>query len=306
MFININKKLLLVISFFFFIFSVKSEPPKGVGGNIFQDSKKSVSFNSEEINFQKDKEVPVPELTGRVVDLTGTLTDYQIRLLSKKLEALEKEKGSQVVVLIVPTTGIETIEEYSIKVAEKWKIGRAGIDDGVILLIAKNDRKLRIEVGYGLEGAIPDAIAKRIIDEIIVPEFKKGNFFVGIDKGTDAIITLIKGEELPLPEKKQSIEDFGEWIFWAPLIFSFILHLIIGAFLAVLISIILFNILGIFFYGFSLEIFFIIVIASILGVSWYRFSGGSSSGSGGWSGSSGGGFSGGGGSFGGGGASGSW
>ncbi|MCB1314503.1 MAG: TPM domain-containing protein, partial [Leptospiraceae bacterium] len=101
----------------------------------------------------------------------------------------------------IPTTGAEAIEQYSIRLAEEWKIGRDGVDDGVILLVAKEDRKLRIEVGYGLEGAIPDAGANRIIDEFIVPEFKRGNFYDGIAAGVDALAILIRGEDLPPPEE---------------------------------------------------------------------------------------------------------
>ena len=248
--------------------------------------------------------VPIPKLTGRVVDLTNTLTSSEIQALSTKLENLEKEKGSQVVVLLIPTTGIETIEEYSIKVAEKWKIGRAGVDDGVILIVAKDDRKLRIEVGYGLEGAIPDVIAKRIIEEIIVPEFKKGNFYAGIDRGIDAIITLIKGEELPLRENKKDSNP-SLFLIFGPAVASFILHFFINTFVAILITTLVFFVFGVFSYGFSLELLGLVFIMSILGVTWYRSKGFGSSSSGG-GGSFSGGFSGGGGSFGGGGASGSW
>ena len=120
-------------------------------------------------------EVAVPPLSARVTDLTGTLDAGQRAALEARLEAFERAKGSQVAVLIVPTTQPETIEQYGIRVAEAWKIGRGGtIDDGVILLVAKDDRALRIEVGYGLEGALPDAIAKRIIEEVIVPALSRG------------------------------------------------------------------------------------------------------------------------------------
>ncbi|MEO6147002.1 MAG: TPM domain-containing protein, partial [Sulfuriferula sp.] len=114
-------------------------------------------------------EVPVPALKARVTDLTNTLTAAQAASLEQQLSDLEKRKGSQLAVLIVPTTAPEAIEQYSIRVAEAWKLGRKGVDDGVLMLVAKNDRTLRIEVGYGLEGVIPDAIAKRVIAETIVP-----------------------------------------------------------------------------------------------------------------------------------------
>ena len=118
-------------------------------------------------------EVPVPALAGqRVHDQTGTLSASEIDQLEEQLRQYETEHGSQLVVLIVPTTGLESIEQFSIRVAEAWQIGRAGVDDGIILLIAKDDRQVRIEVGYGLEGALPDATAKRIISDFIVPAFR--------------------------------------------------------------------------------------------------------------------------------------
>src|SRR3982751_4070835 len=121
-------------------------------------------------------DVAVPPLTGRVVDQTGSLTSADITALTNTLKDLETRKGSQVAVLIVPTTEPESIEQFSIRVAEAWKIGRKKVDDGALLVIAKNDRKLRIEVGYGLEGALNDSTAARIIDEVITPRFKSGDF----------------------------------------------------------------------------------------------------------------------------------
>src|SRR5664279_2871242 len=117
-------------------------------------------------------EVAVPALKERVTDLTSTLDAGQKQLLESKLSAFESGKGSQIAVLIVPTTQPETIDQYGIRVVEAWKLGRKGVDDGVLLLIAKDDRKLRIEVGYGLEGALNDATAKRIVAEVIWPYFK--------------------------------------------------------------------------------------------------------------------------------------
>jgi uncharacterized protein len=150
--------------------------------------------------FAAAADVAVPPLSGRVVDQTGTLTSGDIASLTQKLRDLETRKGSQVAVLIVPTTEPETIEQYSIRVAEAWKIGRKKIDDGALLVIAKNDRHLRIEVGYGLEGALTDVTAKRIIDEDITPKFKSGDFAGGISAGVDRIIGVIDGEPLPAPE----------------------------------------------------------------------------------------------------------
>jgi uncharacterized protein len=152
-------------------------------------------------------EQPVPKFNSWVVDLTNTLTPTQKQLLEQQLKQLAETKGSQLAVLIVPTTTPESIEQYSIRVAEKWQLGRKGIDDGVLLLIAKNDRKLRIEVGYGLEGVIPDAIAKRVISEIITPYFKAGDFYGGIVAGVHQLIQLIEGEPFPAPKQ---LDDYRE------------------------------------------------------------------------------------------------
>src|ERR1700687_1233011 len=145
-------------------------------------------------------EVAVPPLTGRVVDQTGTLSGSDVASLTQTLRDLETRKGSQIAVLIVPTTEGEAIEQFSIRVAEAWKIGRKKIDDGALLVVAKNDRHLRIEVGYGLEGALTDATTKRIIDEDITPKFKSGDFSGGISAGVNRMIRLIDGEQLPAPE----------------------------------------------------------------------------------------------------------
>ena len=144
--------------------------------------------------------VAVPPLSGRVVDQTGTLAAGDIASLTQTLKDLETRKGSQIAVLIVPTTDGEAIEQFSLRVAEAWKIGRKKIDDGALLVIAKNDRHLRIEVGYGLEGALTDATTKRIIDEDITPKFKAGDFAGGVSAGVDRMIRVIDGEKLPAPE----------------------------------------------------------------------------------------------------------
>src|SRR6201999_2951618 len=133
-------------------------------------------------------DVAVPPLSGRVVDQTGTLSSDTIASLTQTLKDLQARKGSQIAVLIVPTTAPETIEQYSIRVAEAWKIGRKKIDDGALLVVAKNDRKLRIEVGNGLEGALNDVTARRIIDEVITPKFRAGDFAGGISAGGDRIV----------------------------------------------------------------------------------------------------------------------
>src|SRR3954451_6422738 len=148
-------------------------------------------------------DVAIPQLTGRVVDQTGTLSSGDIAALSQKLQDFETRKGSQIVVLIVPTTEPETIEQFSIRVAEAWKIGRKKVDDGAILVVAKNDRHLRIEVGYGLEGALTDVTSRRIIDEVITPKFRSGDFAGGISEGVNRILSVIDGEPLPAPSQRQ-------------------------------------------------------------------------------------------------------
>jgi uncharacterized protein len=130
--------------------------------------------------------VPIPPLTARVTDQTATLTSEQTAALEQKLQAFEATKGSQLAVLIVPTTGNEQIEQYSLRVVDQWKLGRKNVDDGVLLIVAKNDRMMRIEVGYGLEGVLNDATSKRIISEIIVPRFQQGDFYGGINAGLTA------------------------------------------------------------------------------------------------------------------------
>lgn len=154
-------------------------------------------------------DVAVPQLKARVTDLTATLSVSDMTRLEQKLAAFEQKKGSQMAVLIVPTTQPETIEQYSMRVVESWKLGRKNADDGALLLVAKNDRALRIEVGYGLEGVLPDAIAKRIIDDIIVPQFKAGHFAAGIDAGIDAMLRLVEGEALPPPTARHGSASPG-------------------------------------------------------------------------------------------------
>ncbi|TGM95930.1 TPM domain-containing protein [Leptospira dzoumogneensis] len=144
-------------------------------------------------------QIPIPKLAHRVTDLTSTLNADEVSGLEDKLKTFEKRKGSQVVLVIIPTTGDETIEQYSIRLAEDWKIGRKGTADGVIFLVAKEDRKMRFEIGRGLEGAIPDVVSKRIQLEYVRPLFKEGKYFEGIDQGIDKILGLIDGEQLPEP-----------------------------------------------------------------------------------------------------------
>lgn len=147
-------------------------------------------------------EVTVPPPTARVTDQTATLTAEQKSALEQTLRAFEALKGSQIAVLMVPTTAPETIEQYSLRVVEQWKLGRQNVDDGALLIIAKEDRTLRIEVGYGLEGALNDATSKRIISEIITPHFRQGDFYGGISAGVDRMIRVIDGEALPPPKAR--------------------------------------------------------------------------------------------------------
>ena len=272
-------------------------------------------------------DVAVPELTGRVVDQTGTLSSGDIATLSQKLRDFETRKGSQVAVLIVPTTQPETIEQFSIRVAEAWKIGRKKVDDGAILVVAKNDRHLRIEVGYGLEGVLTDVTSRRIIDEIITPKFRTGDFAGGISDGVDRMIRVIDGEPLPVPSPTV---NFGNLDDLAPLfIVTLFASLGVGGFFRAMlgrllgslatggvIAVLSWFILGSFSIALALGalgfvIGFIADLFAAMGPSSgssRRGSWSSGSSGGGWisGSSSSGGFSGGGGSFGGGGASGSW
>ena len=143
---------------------------------------------------------PVPKLEARVTDLTGTLTADQQTALEAKLKDFEGRKGSQLAVLMVPTTEPEALEQYSIRVVEQWKLGRQKVDDGALLIVAKNDRALRIEVGYGLEGALTDVISHRIIDETISPLFRQGDYYGGINAGLDKMIQVVDGEPLAPPD----------------------------------------------------------------------------------------------------------
>ena len=148
--------------------------------------------------------LPVPALTARVIDQTGTLDAAQKKALEAKLSALEKAKGSQVVVLMVPTTAPEDIASYTQRVGDSWKIGRKDVGDGVLLVVAKDDRKMRIAPAKTLEGAIPDVLAARIIDETMKPLFRAGDFAGGIGGAVDQVTGLINGEALPPPQWENS------------------------------------------------------------------------------------------------------
>ena len=254
--------------------------------------------------------VAVPELKAHVTDLTQTLSTVQQSQLDAKLMAFDQQKGSQIAVLIVPTTEPEAIEQYSIRVVDIWKLGRKKVDDGVLILVAKNDRKMRIEVGYGLEGAIPDLYAKRIIDEIMKPKFRQGDYYGGINDASDAIVKLISGEALPAPASASSSAGNNSPAPLAIILFAIIvgaiLRAVLGGFRA---GIVTGGVTGLLMWLFTGAIFFGVIsaiavfIATVVGITNFA------SGGGGFGGSSSGGSSwgvGGGGGFGGGGASGDW
>jgi len=261
-------------------------------------------------------EVPVPALTAHVVDQTSTLSPAEISQLEQRLRSFEERKGSQVAVLIVATTEPEAIEQYSIRVAEAWKIGRKRVDDGVILLISKNDRALRIEVGYGLEGALTDATSKRIIEEVITPYFKQGDFYGGISAGTEKITSVIDGESLPPPvSKNTNISEKGSqslpFLVLVAIGIGAVLRGIFGRFLGALVT---GGIVSLMVWIF-IHVFGFAILAGLAAFI-FSFIDTNGRGGGGWGGGGfggrgggfggGGGFSGGGGGFGGGGASGKW
>ena len=173
-------------------------------------------------------QIAVPALTGHVIDQTGTLTTEQKASLEQTLTAFEARKGSQLAVLMVASTAPEAIEQYALRVAEQWKLGRKKVDDGAILVVAKNDRALRIEVGYGLEGALNDATSKRIVSETMLPPFKQQDYYGGITAGVGQIIRVVDGEPLPSPGRTPAgaIGGIGNIQQYAP--FLFILALAVG------------------------------------------------------------------------------
>ena len=270
-------------------------------------------------------EQPIPPLAAHVTDLTGTLAGDQEATLDAKLAAFEREKGPQIAVLIVATVRPETIEQYALRVVEAWKLGRQGIDDGALLLVAKDDRRMRIEVGYGLEGALNDATAKRIISETIVPHFKQGEFYAGIEAGVDAMLKVVAGEPLPAPDEQGRRSADAGASFEAVLVAGGILVLIVaGAVRAILVLRAIFGrflAAGIVAVGAGVIaslMFSSLLVALLIGVLAFLLAlvvdmsgvGGAFSSGGSWGGGrrrgGSGGFSGGGGGFGGGGASGGW
>jgi len=266
-------------------------------------------------------QVPVPALRAPVTDLTATLTAQQRESLDATLRAFEARKGSQVAVLIVPTTQPETIEQFGIRVADKWKLGRKKIDDGAILIIAKEDRTLRIEVGYGLEGVLTDAASKRIISEVIVPRLRQGDFEAGVRDGVTSIMRIVDGEALPAPSRSGDAEttNFREFL-PVVLLIAFVLGralrgfagrlpaaAVTGAVVAAIAWVILGTVIAGIITGVIAFVFTLVgSVAGAPGIAGSRgWGGGGGFGSGGLGGGSGG-FGGGGGGFGGGGASGRW
>jgi uncharacterized protein len=267
-------------------------------------------------------DVAVPALTARVTDLTGTLSGEAVTRIEAKLAAFEAKKGSQIAVLIVPTTQPEEIEQFGIRVADAWKLGRKGVDDGAIFIVAKDDKRMRIEVGYGLEGALPDITAKRIIAEIVTPHFRQGDFEGGVEAGVDRMIAVVDGEPLPAPDRKWEggggLTHLLPILLIAVFIASGVLRALFGRLFGSLatgglaggLAWLLSHLLPIGLGAGVVAFLFALLLGSTRSWSagrggWGGGFGGRGFGGGGFGGG-GGGFSGGGGGFGGGGASGSW
>jgi len=256
-------------------------------------------------------QVPVPPLTGHVTDQTGTLNAGQKATLEQALTEFEARKGAQLAVLMIASTAPEEIEQYSMRVAEQWKLGRKKVDDGAILVIAKDDRALRIEVGYGLEGALNDLTSKRIISEVILPRFKQQDFYGGITAGVGQIIRVIDGEALPPPRGRDlpvqsDLQRYGPVLFILAFALSSVLRRAIGKVGGAVVTGGVVGVVAWFIAG-ALSIALISAIAALV----FTLVGGGRvmHGLGGLYGGGGrgrGGFGGGGGGFGGGGASGRW
>jgi uncharacterized protein len=269
---------------------------------------------------------PVPALAARVTDVTGTLTAGQQAELEQKLADFEARKGAQIAVLLVPTTQPEEIEQYSIRVVDAWKLGRKKIDDGALLILAKDDHKLRIENGYGLEGVLTDAASNRIIEDTMVPLLRQGQYYAAISAGVDQMMRLIDGEQLPPPDRTWQHHgarnlNFLPFLLFGVLFGSSILRAMFGRTGGALLSggavglvvFLLTSLLGVAI-GAAIVSGLLALLLGASGGGWTsgggRFGGpfgglGGGFGGGGFGGG-GGGFGGGGGGFGGGGASGSW
>lgn len=260
-------------------------------------------------------QVPVPPV-ARVTDLAGALPAAVQQALAQRLADLEARKGSQLAVLVIPSTQPEVIEQYGIRVAEAWKLGRKGVDDGAILLVARDDRAVRIEVGYGLEGALSDLVTKRIIDEVILPRFRQGDLAGGVEAGMDRMIRVVDGEALPEPPARRGPSG-GMGNIEALFVVGMVLVIVVGGILRTLIGRVpAAAVVGGLAGGAAMLIAGALLVALVVAVLAFLFTlggnsrpgrGGWHGGGSGWGGGGGGGsWGGGGGGFGGGGASGRW
>jgi uncharacterized protein len=274
-------------------------------------------------------EIPVPKLSAHVIDETGTLGPGERASIDAKLVEFERTHGSQVVVLMVPSTGNEDIFDFATRVTDQWQLGRKGVDDGVLFVIAKQQRKLRIHTGRGVQGTLTDALSKRIVGEIVAPHFRQGDFAGGVEAGVDAILKAIEGEQLPLPEARppphrvgvqSSFSNFFFLAFFLVPVAAMVLRAVFGRLFGAGITSGITGFAAWFVFGsiaFGVLAALAAFLFTLLGASgigrgmrggppgWGGGFGGGFGG-GGFGGGGGGGFSGGGGSFDGGGASGSW
>ena len=268
----------------------------------------------------------IPAFDSPVVDTTGTLDAATRQQLQQQALALQQRKGSQLQVLVIPSTAPETIEQYAVRAFESFKLGRKGVDDGLLLVVAKDDRKVRIEVGYGLEGAIPDITAGRVIQEYMVPKFRQGDYGGGIVDATAQLVKLVDGEPLPEPVASHPTGPDSGGDFGAGLAAAFVVAMFVRGFFGKRTSAGVRGLLtgaaagGAAWFVSALlpaALFggFLGLVIGLMAASagryarhggWGGWSGGSSGGGGWGGGSSGGGWSGGGGMSGGGGASGGW
>jgi uncharacterized protein len=174
--------------------------------------------------------LPVPPLTAPVIDQTDSLDAIQLKGLQDKLMAFEQKSGTQIAILMVPTTLPEDISSYANRVGNAWKIGRKEVGDGVLVVVAKNERRVRIEVAKTLEGAIPDLAARQIIDEAITPNFRKDDYAAGLHAAVDQLSARITGEALPAPKGPARTSGPGfDWMDTA--IFLFIAVPVVGGLL---------------------------------------------------------------------------
>lgn len=280
-----------------------------------------VAFSSLTASAQSP--LPVPPLTARVMDATGTLDAAQRNSIEARLSELEQREGTQLVVLMVETTSPEDIASFANRVADTWKIGRAQVGDGVLIVVAKGDRKMRIEVAKALEGAIPDLAAARIIDQAMKPKFRQNDFAGGLNAAIEQLSARIAGEPLPAPAPQPSPQDSeSNWLEVAGIGLFVVLGLgqlaralfgkrlgavLLGSGAAVLAFMLTASILLSLVAGVGALLFVLLAGGKSGGIHWGGGGSGGWTGGGGFSGGSGGGFSsGGGGDFGGGGASGDW